>query len=132
MKGILSALSLLASAMLLLSTAGCTGTKVEAPSASPQESFASLLVAMRDGDLAGVEELTTDRGMHSLLAGVGDEDKIAVFKRWGQGWSSWELRWQTPTEERATANLGPEPKEQWLDFIRTEGGWKLDRWVPGE
>ncbi|MHC5056926.1 MAG: M56 family metallopeptidase [Planctomycetota bacterium] len=99
---------------------------------SPQQAFSLLLAAMREGNVSWIKRLTTDRGMESLQAGVGDEDKATVFKRWGRGWSQWEVRWVSITEDRATAHLGPEVKEHGLIFVRTETGWQLDRWTPGE
>jgi len=87
---------------------------------------------MKTRDEKEVERLTTKAGLASLEAGVHDEKRADVFERWGKGWTEWEIRWKKRTEDRAEAWLGPEVKEHGLVFVRVDGGWKLDRWSPGE
>jgi hypothetical protein len=87
---------------------------------------------MRAGDEAAMARFATNGGIASLEAGVRGEAKAAAFRRLGEGWSTWSIRWKARAGDRASAMLGPEAKEHGLDFARTPEGWKLDRWSPGE
>ncbi len=94
--------------------------------------WAALLAAMRGADDAGVAARTTAAGLASLRAGAHGEPEQKVFRRWGEAWSKWELRFGPAPEGRARASMGPEVKEHGLEFVRAADGWRLDRWTPGD
>lgn len=124
----------------------CVSSTSAKPSASAvavgsvDDAWTSLLAAMRAGDDVAIARWTTPAGLASLRAGVHGEPEHTAFARWGAGWAKWELRWKLKSGDRATAALGPEAKEHGLEFVRTptgdgatgDGGWKLERWSPGE
>lgn len=99
---------------------------------TPETAWSRLLSAMLSGDLAAVERLTTGKGLASLDAGRGSRPRSEAFPGWAKAWSKWEVRWKSRDDTRATARLGPEVKEHGLEFAKVDGGWKLDRWMPGE
>lgn len=103
-----------------------------AGASSPEEAWLGLLTAMRAGDESAMARFATSGGIASLEAGARGEAKATAFRRWGEGWSKWSIRWKARAADRANAMLGPEAKEHGLDFARTPEGWKLDRWSPGE
>jgi hypothetical protein len=91
-----------------------------------------LLTAMRSTDESAMARFATNGRIASLEAGVRGEAKATAFRRWGEGWSKWSIRWKARAADRASAMLGPEAKEHSPDFTPTPEGWKLDRWSPGE
>ena len=117
---------------VIAAISGCTTTPIDSTASSPGGTFARLLVAMQDGSPVSVSELTTSGGMKSLMVGVGEEDPAVVFKRWGGGWSNWDVRWQRRDAHSALAYIGPDSKEHSIEFVLTEAGWKLSKWTPGE
>lgn len=100
--------------------------------ATPELAFHGLLAAMTANDLPGVQRLTTEKGLASLDAGRAGSPRSEVFPRWGKAWAGWAVRWKERDGAHARARLGPEVKEHGLDFVKTDQGWKLDRWSPGE
>lgn len=99
---------------------------------TPEAAWARLLSAMTAGDMVAVARLTTAAGLASLDARRGTSPRADAFPGWAKAWSKWEVRWKTRDADRATARLGPEIKEHGLELVRVDGGWKLDRWMPGE
>lgn len=99
---------------------------------TPERAWELLLEAMRAGDLPGVTRLTTAGGFLSLRGAASGEDERALLARLGRAWASWELRMGKVAGDRVEARLGPRVKEHSLAFVRLTGGWRLDRWTPGE
>jgi hypothetical protein len=112
-----------------LSCADSAPVKVEG---TPLDAWQALLAAMRAGDLPAITRLTTAAGLASLRRAVHDEPELDRFKGLGKAWSTFEVRWKTRTAERAQAAMGPQVKEHGLQFVRSGGEWRLDRWSPGE
>ena len=110
----------------------CVSSSSAKPGAGARDVWPIVLAALRAGDATILAKWTTPAGLASLRAGVHGEPEQVAFKRWGEGWSKWELRWKQSAPDRASASMGPEVKEHGLEFVRTPDGWKLDRWSPGE
>lgn len=99
---------------------------------TPEAAWDRLLAAMRGGDEPAIARYTTPAGLASLEKRVIDEPRKVAFARWGKGWAAWEVRWKKKTATEAEASLGPEVKEHGLSFVKVDGSWKLNRWMPGE
>jgi len=99
---------------------------------TPEEAWSGVLAALQAGDDAALARVATVDGIASLEKRVVGEPKKTAFARWGKGWSAWEVRWTKREPTRVEARLGPEVKEAGLVFVKTDTGWKLDRWTPGD
>lgn len=99
---------------------------------SAEDAWRDVLAAMTAGDDAALARAATPAGLASLEKGLSGEDKHVAYARWAKAWSAWEVRWKKRDEARAEAALGPDAKEHGLVFVRADGGWKLERWTPGE
>ncbi|NWF72379.1 MAG: hypothetical protein HXY51_04915 [Nitrospirae bacterium] len=124
--------SIAALVLLLLSMANVPTIASGACCETPQQAWASLLAAMRSGDLSEVQRLTTSRGYSSLRTADPKESPRVLFHRLSTGWGKWAVRWKDVQDQRATAMMGPELKEHGLEFVRTAVGWRLDHWSAGE
>jgi hypothetical protein len=117
--------------LVLLLLLGCQSALPKARHRSLDETWSGLLSAMQAGRVSEVQDFTTERGLVSLQARVGDKTQAVAFRRWGAIWARWPLRWRTIADDHATAVMGPEVKEHGLEFVRTAQGWRLDQWTPG-
>jgi hypothetical protein len=102
-----------------------------AAAASPAAAWANVLAAMQSGDKDLLIQATTARGLKSLAV-EGWPRAREEMRSCGLAWTRWEFRLISQTETTARANLGPQVKEHGLEFVKTEAGWKLDLWTPGE
>ncbi|MCB9706683.1 MAG: hypothetical protein H6711_32865 [Myxococcales bacterium] len=91
----------------------------------------AFLEAMRSGDLERVRARTTESGYATLMRGVNDGDPAETFQRWGEGWLSFGIRWQSASANEAYGKMGPEVKAHGIWLVREGGVWKLERWAPG-
>jgi hypothetical protein len=66
------------------------------------------------------------------MKGVGSDDPAVTFRRWGNGWAAWEVRWGVTTDATAEASVGPRVKEHGIRLVSEGGTWKLERWAPGD
>jgi hypothetical protein len=105
--------------------------RLDVDRATPEDAWHALLTALKAADEAATTRLTTKEGLASLRNGLGADARDVLAKR-ADGWSRWEVRWKKRTDTRAEAMLGPEAKEHGLVFVRDDGGWRLERWSPGE
>jgi len=113
-------------------TAEAPSPQTSVAALTPEEAWSGVLAALQAGDDVALARYATADGIASLEKRVVGEPKKTAFARWGKGWSAWEIRWTKREPARAEANLGPQVKEHGLVFVKTDAGWKLDRWTPGE
>jgi hypothetical protein len=112
----------------------------EGPASQPADAGAAwqgVLQALQAGDKEAVARVTTSDGYESLIRnGMNGPHKDMTpeqMKSLGQAWATWELRFTKITADAAAAELGPiSPAAPGLSFVRTEDGWKLDQFAPGE
>lgn len=93
--------------------------------ATPQSSWQSVIKALQSGDVREVKSVTTPKGFKSIAQLAGGKNLSERLSEIGESWQAMEIRWQEQVSQSARALLGPEIKEQGLDFVRTKQGWKL-------
>lgn len=100
--------------------------------ATPEQALGSLMRALVIGKEEGVRSATTEKGYKSLTRLFEPELGKERFSRSGKRWLIMELHWGERTAERAEAHWGPAIKAAGLFFVKTDEGWKLDSWLPGQ
>lgn len=99
---------------------------------TPEEAWSGVLAALQAHDAAALSRYATAHGIASLEKGAVGEPKKTAFARWSKAWAAWEIRWIKREPGRAEARVGPQAKEHGLVFVKTDSGWKLERWAPGD
>ncbi len=99
---------------------------------TPDDAWSALVAAMMGPDLGTMARYTTPRGLAALQRAGGSEPPPIVYRRWGNGWANWEVRYAPARSDRVEARFGPIDKEAALVFVRDHGTWRLDDYSPGE
>ncbi|WP_298269396.1 hypothetical protein [Geobacter sp.] len=100
-----------------------------------QAAWSTVLDLLGTGELERLEQA----GTAALLEQLQSYEELRQPERLRQlssNWRRWDLRcappWTAPDgRETVVATAGPEGKEHRFTFVRTAGGWMLDRWEPG-
>jgi hypothetical protein len=105
---------------------------------SPQDTFERLVEAMAAGDEAALARLTTSTDAPrcqplQVLFSSGD-GRRARLRALASSWKAGSIAWETPTSpDTREGFVGPvRPAMTGLCLRRTDGGWRVSGWLPGE
>jgi len=106
---------------------------LHAPIMLANNAWREVLLAMQAGDKDALAKACTEKGYQSIVKGIRAQEATAdQLKGWAQAWSKWPLRIQSQTTTSLEVRFGSNIKEHGVSFLKTDDGWKLDQWLPGE
>lgn len=101
--------------------------------ATPGAAWQAVGSAMWAGNKEALAKACTEQGYQTLLGSVrGQETTSQDMNAWAGSHANWPLEFTSQTETTATATVGPKGKQNTVQLIKTDAGWKLDQWLPGK
>ena len=116
---------------LFLPSCNCSYATPHIDNSTPDRAFILLTNAMEHSNQSAFVSLTTDRSRWQLNLIIGEFGSVDMQQA-GIAWAAADVSWVSIGEQTSEARGLGDLMDTQFEFQKTELGWKLLSWTPGE